>query len=67
VYVYDAATGDIVWRYDTLRDFGVQGKGGGVDSHSIFAGAGLVFIASGYGAFGQPPGNVLLAFRPRKK
>ena len=71
VYIYDAAAGDIVWQFDTLRDFdtlnGVEGRGGGVDSHSIAAGAGMVFIASGYGAFGQPPGNVLLAFRPRKK
>lgn len=44
-----------------------EGKGGGVDSHSIFAGDGMVFIASGYGSFRQPPGNVLLAFRPKKK
>lgn len=70
VYIYDAATGNIVWQYDSLRDFdtlnGVAGKGGGVDSHSIFAGDGMVFVGSGYGSFRQPPGNVLLAFRPRK-
>jgi polyvinyl alcohol dehydrogenase (cytochrome) len=71
VYIYDAASGAVVWQYDTLRDFptlnGVPGKGGGVDSQSIFAGDGALFIASGYGQFGQPPGNVLLAFRPKKK
>jgi len=70
VYIYDAATGDIIWQYDTLRDFqtlnGIEGKGGGIDSHSIFAGDGMVFIASGYGGFRQPPGNVLLAFKPKK-
>jgi hypothetical protein len=38
-----------------------------VDKSVIAAGAGMVFIASGYGAFGQPPGNVLLAVRPKKK
>jgi polyvinyl alcohol dehydrogenase (cytochrome) len=28
------------------------------------AGAGMLFIGSGYGQFSQTPGNVLLAFRP---
>ena len=69
LYIYDAATGKVVFRYDTLRDFetvnGVNGKGGGIDAHSIAAGAGMVFVGSGYGRFGQPGGNVLLAFRPR--
>jgi polyvinyl alcohol dehydrogenase (cytochrome) len=70
IFIYDGASGDIVWQYDALRDFetlnGVPGKGGGVDSHSIFAGAGMLFFGAGYGQFGQPPGNVLLAFRPKK-
>ncbi|HKU15637.1 MAG TPA: PQQ-binding-like beta-propeller repeat protein [Steroidobacteraceae bacterium] len=71
IYIYDAASGDIVWQYDTLRDFatlnGVEGKGGSIDSQSVFAGAGMVFVGSGYGAFNQAPGNVLLAFRPKDK
>lgn len=71
IYIYDAATGDIVWQYDTLRDFdtlnGIKGNGGGIDSHSVFAGDGMLFIGSGYGQFRQPPGNVLLAFRPKTK
>jgi polyvinyl alcohol dehydrogenase (cytochrome) len=71
IYIFDAASGDIVWQYDTLRDFetanGVKGQGGGIDSHSVFAGAGMLFVASGYGGFRQPPGNVLLAFRPKAK
>jgi polyvinyl alcohol dehydrogenase (cytochrome) len=69
IYIFDAASGDIVWQYDTLRDFmtlnGVKGQGGGIDSHSVFAGSGMLFVASGYGGFRQPPGNVLLAFRPK--
>jgi polyvinyl alcohol dehydrogenase (cytochrome) len=69
LYVYDATSGDVVFQYDTLREFatvnGVPGKGGAIDSHSVFAGAGMVFVGSGYGGFGQPAGNVLLAFRPR--
>lgn len=70
LYVFDSKTGDIVWEYDTLRDFdtlnGVAGKGGSIDSHSIFAGNGMVFVSSGYGRFSQPAGNVLLAFKPKK-
>lgn len=68
IRIYDAATGSETFAYDTLRDFdtvnGIPAHGGAIESHSIFAGAGLVFVASGYGGFGQPPGNVLLAFRP---
>jgi polyvinyl alcohol dehydrogenase (cytochrome) len=44
----------------------VAGKGGSVDAHSISAGAGTVFINSGYGSFSQTPGNVLIAYRPKK-
>jgi polyvinyl alcohol dehydrogenase (cytochrome) len=71
IFIYDARNGDIVWQYDTLRDFttlnGVEGKGGSIDSQSVFAGAGMLFIGSGYGQFSQAPGNVLLAFRPKGK
>lgn len=71
LYIYDAATGRLVFEYDTLRDFdtvnGIEGKGGAIDSHSVFAGAGMVFVGSGYGGFRQAPGNVLLAFRPRRQ
>jgi polyvinyl alcohol dehydrogenase (cytochrome) len=71
LFIYDGATGDIVWQYDTLRDFptlnGIEGKGGSIDAQSVFAGAGLLFVGSGYGQFSQAPGNVLLAFRPKGK
>ena len=71
LYVFDGSTGEIVFSYDTLRDFetvnGVKGKGGSIDSHSVAAGAGMVFVGSGYSNFGQAAGNVLLAFRPRSR
>jgi len=64
-------TQPVLWQYDTLRDFptlnGVEGKGGSIESHSVFAGAGMLFVGSGYGQFSQAPGNVLLAFRPKGK
>jgi polyvinyl alcohol dehydrogenase (cytochrome) len=71
LYIYDAASGDIIWQYDTLRDFptlnGIEGKGGSIESQSVFAGAGMLFVGSGYGQFSQAAGNVLLAFRPKGK
>jgi polyvinyl alcohol dehydrogenase (cytochrome) len=70
LHVIDASTGKLLWRYDTLRDFetlnGVAGRGGSIDAASIVGVNGLVLVGSGYGMFGQAPGNVLLAFRPRR-
>jgi len=69
LFVIDARTGQRLWTYDTLRDFptlnGVPGKGGSIDAASIVGVNGLVLVGSGYGMFGQAPGNVLLAFRPK--
>ncbi|WP_309090490.1 PQQ-binding-like beta-propeller repeat protein [Phenylobacterium sp.] len=69
LFVIDAKTGQLLWTYDTLRDFqtvnGVAGKGGSIDSASIVGVNGLVLVGSGYGMFGQAPGNTLLAFKPK--
>ncbi|MBL8773576.1 MAG: PQQ-binding-like beta-propeller repeat protein [Phenylobacterium sp.] len=69
LFAIDTRTGKALWSYDTLRDFptlnGVPGKGGSIDAASIVGVNGLVLVGSGYGMFGQAPGNVLLAFRPR--
>ena len=68
LFVFDAESGDTLFKFDTAVDFetinGVEGYGGSIDSHAIAAGSGMVFIGSGYGAFSQVSGNVLLAFRP---
>ena len=69
VRALDARDGSELWRYDTARAFdtanGVKAKGGSIDAASIVAADGLVLVGSGYGMFGQAPGNALLAFRPR--
>ena len=70
VRIFDAATGRVLWSYDTIREFpavngGAVGKGGSIDSQSIAAGDGMVFVGSGYGQFNQQAGNVLIAFKPR--
>jgi len=67
--VYDGASGAELWRYDTLRSFdtvnGVAGHGGAIDSSPYIAANGMLFVVSGYGRFGEAPGNMLLAFKPR--
>ena len=71
VRVFDVATGKLLATYDTAHAYespnGVPTHGGSVDAHSVFAGDGALFIGSGYGMFGQPPGNALVAFRPKMK
>lgn len=66
---FDAKTGALLFQFDTAREFatvnGVPGKGGSIDNASIVAANGHVFVTSGYGMFGQMPGNVLLAFKPK--
>ncbi len=68
LFVFDADSGEVLFQYDTVVDFetvnGVEGYGGSIDSHSIAAGSGMVFVGSGYGQFSQVAGNVLLAFKP---
>ena len=69
LFVFDSQTGEQLFKYDTVRDYetvnGVEGYGGSIDSHSIAAGSGMVFVGSGYGSFSQVSGNVLLAFKPK--
>lgn len=69
LFALDLKTGREIWTFDTLRDYatlnGVPGKGGSIDAASIVAVNGLLFSGSGYGMFGQAPGNVLLAFKPK--
>ena len=64
---YDAKSGDVVWRFNTKRAFrsvnGVEAHGGAIDVQGPVIADGMLFIQSGYGLFGQMPGNVLLAFR----
>jgi polyvinyl alcohol dehydrogenase (cytochrome) len=61
-----AKTGEIVWDFDTVRDYetvnGVPGKGGSLDSAGPVIVNGMVFVNSGYGMWQGLPGNMLLAF-----
>lgn len=70
--IFDGATGDVLFEYMTNKPWpntvsGIEGQGGGLDSAPYVAGDGMLFVQSGYARFGEPPGNVLIAFRPKKE
>ena len=63
---YATATGALIWEFDTNQDFravnGVLAKGASMIGPGPVIAGGMVYVNSGYGAFGGRPGNVLLAF-----
>jgi polyvinyl alcohol dehydrogenase (cytochrome) len=63
---YDARDGKVIWEFATARDFetvnGVAARGGSINGPGPTIVGGMMFTTSGYGAFGQMAGNVLLAF-----
>ncbi|WP_420147003.1 PQQ-binding-like beta-propeller repeat protein [Spirosoma sp.] len=67
---YSTADGRILWDYDTAKPYptvnGIEGKGGSIDGPSPVVADGMLFVNSGYGMFGEMPGNVLLAFEVEK-
>ena len=71
LHAFDAKTGELLYKFDTARSFdtfnGVTASGGAIDNATIVAANGMLFVSSGYGLFGQTPGNVLLAFKPKAK
>jgi polyvinyl alcohol dehydrogenase (cytochrome) len=65
---YSTSTGEILWEFDTNRDFttinGIPASGASMIGPGAVVAGGMVYVNSGYGAFGGRPGNVLLAFGP---
>ncbi len=63
---YDTTTGEVIWEYDTQRQFDtvneVPGHGGAMNGPGATVVGGTVYVSSGYASFGYMPGNVLLAF-----
>jgi polyvinyl alcohol dehydrogenase (cytochrome) len=63
---YSTKDGAIVWEFDANRQFqtvnGVPAKGASMIGPGPVIAGGMLFVNSGYGAFGGRPGNVLLAF-----
>ena len=66
---HDARNGNILWQYNTYRSFygtnGLTGQGGSINGAGAAVVGDMVFVNSGYSAFGPGAslaGNVLLAF-----
>ena len=66
VCAYAAATGKIVWTYDTNRSFdtinGVKAMGGSIDGPGPVVAGGMLYVTAGNAGFVGRAGNVLLAF-----
>ena len=66
IRAYDTLDGSTLWEYDTAREHpvvgGGTGRGGAIDGPGPVVADGILFVNSGYGLFGQMPGNLLLAF-----
>jgi polyvinyl alcohol dehydrogenase (cytochrome) len=63
---YSTQSGAVVWEFDTNRWFesvnGVPAKGASMIGPGPVVVGGMIFVNSGYAAFGGRPGNALLAF-----
>ena len=63
---FDAENGSVLWEFDTNGAYdtvnGVTGGGGSINGPGPVVVDGMVYVNSGYAAFGGRPGNVLLAF-----
>jgi polyvinyl alcohol dehydrogenase (cytochrome) len=66
IRAYASADGAILWEFDTNREFttvnGVPARGASMIGPGPVVAGGMVYVNSGYGAFGGRAGNVLLAF-----
>ncbi|MEZ5937306.1 MAG: PQQ-binding-like beta-propeller repeat protein [Hyphomonadaceae bacterium] len=71
LFAFDSKTGKVLNEIDlagprpTIN--GVEGKGGSIEAHGLAVGDGVILINSGYGLFGQTPGNLLIALKPAPK
>ena len=65
--IYRAEDGEILWQYDTVREFTgvnhVTGPGGAIAGHGgAVVAHGMLYVQSGYYSWFGIPGRVLLAF-----
>ncbi len=63
---YASSSGDVIWDFDTAREYDTANKqkarGGSIDAGGAAIVNGIVYVYSGYSQWGGMPGNVLLAF-----
>ena len=71
IRAYSTEDGSVRWSYDTVRDYpgsvnGVGTRGGSINGPGPAVVDGMLYVNSGYGAFGSIPGNAFLAFGVEK-
>ena len=61
---YSSDDGRVLFEFDTVREFqtvnGLKASGGTLNGAGPVVAGGMVLVGSGYGRFGQLPGNVLI-------
>ena len=66
IRVFDAANGKQLWSFDTYGEFpavnDATAQGGAIDVGGVQVAGGQLFVLSGYGQFGQMPGNAFMVF-----
>lgn len=66
LHALSSSDGHSLWEFPTAREFEtvnhVPGHGGSMIAPGAIVAGGMLFVGSGYGVFGDAPGNVLLAF-----
>jgi len=64
--ILDSESGEVVRIIETNRSFaadnGIDGHGGAIDLSGVVVDGQRLFLYSGYGMFGQMPGNILLGY-----
>jgi polyvinyl alcohol dehydrogenase (cytochrome) len=67
---YATKDGAVLWETNTNQEFktlnGVEAKGASILGPGPTVAGGMVYVSSGYGAFGGRPGNVLIAYGVKK-
>ena len=64
LYAFSATDGELLWSYNTVRDYsavnGLGASGGAIDLGGVYLDGGQLFVSSGYGQIGQLPGNAFI-------
>jgi len=64
--ILDSESGEVLRSIETNRSFaadnGIDGHGGAIDLSGVVVDGQRLFLYSGYGMFGQMPGNILLGY-----
>ena len=64
LYAFSSTNGELLWSYDTVRNYESVNKleslGGAIDLGGVYLDGGQLFVSSGYGQIGQLPGNAFI-------